>query len=62
LKYYEPHVTYNVNIYRSRGKVHHVGCFQGDAHRSAKPDHYADVLGRDVPSLNKEPCRFCLGW
>ncbi len=57
--YYEPHVTYNVNIYQRKGKVHRVGCYQGDSHRSDKPDHYADKLGGDVPS-NKEPCRICL--
>jgi len=60
MQLYEPNLTYNVNIYEAKGKVHRAGCYQGDSHRSAKPDHYADVLGRDIPSLKKEPCRICL--
>jgi hypothetical protein len=59
MQYYEPRVTYNVNIYERRGKVHRQGCYQGNSHRTAKPDHYRDMLGRDVPS-HKDPCRICL--
>jgi hypothetical protein len=37
MKYYEPSVTYNVNIYRRKGKVHLVNCWQGDLHRTPPP-------------------------
>jgi hypothetical protein len=57
---YEPRTAYNVNIYARRGKVHAIGCYQGDAHAADKPGRYRQMLGKDI-EVHKEPCRICLG-
>jgi hypothetical protein len=56
---YDPRATYNVNVYRRNGKVHVIGCYQGDAHAAANPTHYRQILGRHIDA-HKEPCRICL--
>ena len=57
---FNPRTVYNVNVNRRTGRVHLVGCWQGDLHRSKAPSRYEQIPGGKILP-DKEPCRFCLG-